>query len=69
MKLSVYTAIKDGIANDLHIEAMLKHHVPLADEIVVNEGYSSDDTYERIRNLDPKIKIFRSEWETPKDLA
>ena len=69
MKLSVYTAVKDGISNDLHVEAMLKHHVPLADEIIVNEGYSSDDTLERISRIDPKIKIFRSHWETPKNLA
>lgn len=67
MKISVYTAIKDGIVNDLHIEAMLRHHLPLADEIVVNEGFSTDDTYRRIQNIDKKIKIFRSEWETPKN--
>jgi glycosyltransferase involved in cell wall biosynthesis len=69
MKVSVYTAVKDGIANDYHIEAMLKHHLPLADEIIVNEGYSSDDTYERIRRISPKIKIFRSHWEMEKDAA
>lgn len=68
MKLSLYTAIKDGIANDLHIIAMLRHHLPLADEIIVNEGYSSDDTYERIIDIDPKIKVFRSKWEVPKNL-
>ena len=69
MKLSIYTAMKDGIVNDYHCEAMLRHHLPLADEIIVNEGFSSDSTYQRIRNIDPKIKIFRSEWEKPKDLA
>jgi hypothetical protein len=68
MKLSLYTAIKDGIANDLHIEAMLRHHLPLADEIVVNEGYSKDDTYRRISNIDPKVRVFRSDWEIPKNL-
>jgi glycosyltransferase involved in cell wall biosynthesis len=68
MKLSIYTAIKDGIVNDLHIEAMLRHHLPLADEIIVNEGYSSDSTYDVIQKIDPKIKVFRSVWETPKNL-
>jgi len=63
MKLSIYTTAKNAIVNDLHVEAMLRHHLPLADEIVVNEGYSSDDTYERIRNIDPKIRIFRTHWE------
>jgi glycosyltransferase involved in cell wall biosynthesis len=68
MKVSLYTAAKDGIAQDLHVEAMLRHHLPLADEIVVNEGYSSDDTYERISNIDGKIRVFRTHWETPKNL-
>jgi hypothetical protein len=68
MRISVYTAVKDGIANDLHVEAMLKHHLPLADEIVVNEGFSSDDTYDRICNIDAKIRVFRSKWESPKSL-
>jgi glycosyltransferase involved in cell wall biosynthesis len=69
MKLSIYTAVKNGISNDLHIEAMLRHHLPLADEIVVNEGYSSDRTFERISGIDPKVKIFRSHWETPAGVA
>jgi hypothetical protein len=63
MKISIYTIVRDGIYLDLHVEAMLKHHLPLADEIVVNEGYSSDDTFKRISNIDPKIKVFREKWD------
>jgi hypothetical protein len=63
VKISIYTFIKDGIYFDYHIVQMLKHHLPLADEIIVNEGYSSDATYEKIRNLDPKIKISREKWD------
>ena len=69
MKISLYTAMKDGIDNDYHCEAMLRHHLDLADEIIVNEGYSSDDTFERISKISPKIKVFRSHWEKAKDLA
>src|SRR5947209_5141176 len=65
MLLSVYTYVKDGLFNDLHVLDMLKHHLPLADEIVVNEGYSSDGTYEKIINLDPKIRVFRTHWSRP----
>lgn len=65
MLLSIYTYVKDGIFHDLHAVDMLKHHIPLADEIVVNEGYSSDGTYEKIRDLDPKIRIFRTHWPKP----
>lgn len=63
MKISIYTIVRDGIYFDLHVEAMLRQHLPLADEIIVNEGYSSDDTYERITKIDPKIKVFRERWE------
>jgi hypothetical protein len=48
---------------------MLKHHLPLADEIIVNEGYSTDGTYERICNLDPKIKVHRHRWNQPAGTA
>jgi glycosyltransferase involved in cell wall biosynthesis len=65
MKLSIYTCVKDVLYWDLHAVAMLKHHLPLADEIVVNEGYSSDGTYEAIKDIDPKIKVFRSRWPEP----
>ena len=51
MKISIYTSVKNGIENDFHVEAMLKHHAPLVDEIIVNEGYSTDGTYERIREI------------------
>lgn len=63
MKISIYTFVKDGIKFDFHIVDMLRHHLPFADEIIVNEGYSSDNTFEQIKNLDPKIKIFRNEWD------
>jgi glycosyltransferase involved in cell wall biosynthesis len=63
MKLSIYTGVKDGIFYDFHVEAMLRHHLPLADEIVVNEGFSTDGTYEAISKIDPKIKVHRFEWD------
>src|SRR5947207_8543157 len=44
---------------------MLRHHLPFADEIIVNEGNSTDGTYEAISNIDPKIKVFRSDWGKP----
>jgi glycosyltransferase involved in cell wall biosynthesis len=63
MRLSVYTFVKDGLYYDFHVVAMLRHHLPLADEIIVNEGFSSDGTYEAIRDLDPKIKVHRFQWD------
>jgi glycosyltransferase involved in cell wall biosynthesis len=63
MKLSIYTGIQNGLFFDFHVVAMLRHHLPLEDEIIVDEGYSTDGTYEAIRNLDPKIKVFRNVWD------
>jgi len=63
MKLSIYTCVKNGLYYDYHLIQMLSHHLPLADEIVVNEGFSTDRTYQEIKNLDEKIKVFRCEWD------
>ena len=64
MKLSLYTFVKDGLFFDYHVVDMLRHHLPLADEIVVCEGYSNDGTYEAISNIDAKIKIHRQRIDT-----
>lgn len=63
MSISIYTFIKDGIYYDFPIYYMLKHHLDFADEIVVNEGYSNDGTYDLIKNIDSKIKIIRNKWD------
>lgn len=63
MKLSIYTFVRNGLFFDYHVVEMLKHHVPLADEIIVNEGYSTDGTYEAIKDLDAKIKVHRFHWD------
>jgi hypothetical protein len=69
MLLSIYTYVKNALFFDLHLVDMLKHHLPLADEIIVNEGYSTDKTYEAICNLDPKIKVQRNRWNQPAGTA
>jgi len=65
MRLSIYTCVKNGLFYDYHLVEMLHHHLSLADEIIVNDGQSTDGTYERIRDLYPKIKVFRSDWGKP----
>jgi hypothetical protein len=63
MKISIYTGVRNGLSLDFPIAEMLTHHLPLADEIVVNEGYSEDGTFEKIRDIDPKIRIIRHSWD------
>ena len=60
MRLSLYTFVKDALYFDYHLLDMLRHHLPLADENVVSEGYSSDRTYEAIKDFDPKVRVFRN---------
>ena len=69
MRLSLYTYIKDALYWDLHAEAMLRHHLPLADEIIVHEGFSTDGTFERISKIDPRIRVFRNRWAEPDGLG
>ena len=63
MKISIYTYLRNGLFLDYHAVQMLKHHLPLADEIIVNEGFSDDGTYEAIKDIDPKVRIFRRHWD------
>jgi glycosyltransferase involved in cell wall biosynthesis len=65
MRISLYTSVKNGIFFDYHVVDMLKHHLPFADEIVVNDGNSTDGTYEKMSAISPKIKVFRTEWGKP----
>jgi len=45
MKLSVSTLVKNSLSEDYRVVDMLRHHLPLVDEIVVHEGLSTDGTY------------------------
>ena len=63
MKLSLYTFVRNGLYFDFHVVEMLRHHLPLADEIIVDEGLSTDGTYEAIKHIDPKVRVSRNEWD------
>jgi glycosyltransferase involved in cell wall biosynthesis len=62
VRISIHTVAKDAIRLDFHLVEMIKHHLDFADEIVVMEGFSSDGTFEAIRCLGDKVKIFRKQW-------
>lgn len=65
MRLSLYTAMRNCIKADYPFVEMLRHHLPLVDEVIVNEGFSTDGTFECIQGIDPKIKVFQSRWDRP----
>jgi len=62
MKISLYTALRNCIQQDYPYLEMLRHHLPLADEIVVNEGFSTDGTFESLKDFDPKRGFVRYFW-------
>lgn len=63
MRLSLYTSVRNVVRMDFPVREMLQHHLPLADEIIVNEGHSDDGTLELVSSIDPKIKVFRHAWD------
>jgi len=65
MKISLYTAMRNCVRGDYPFMEMLRHHLPLADEIVVNDGFSTDGTFEQIAAIDPKVRVFRTNWDKP----
>jgi glycosyltransferase involved in cell wall biosynthesis len=63
MKISVYTAIRNATILDFPIAEVLRHHLPLADEFVVLEGYSDDNTFDIVSAVDPKVRVIREVWD------
>ncbi len=64
--ISVCFVIKNGMINGYPFWESLSSSVPLADEVIVSEGYSTDGTYEALvkfqKKYGPKIKMFRTDW-------
>jgi len=64
--VSVCFVIRNGILNGYPFWESLESCLPFADEIVISEGYSDDDTYEIITNFKnqhpDKVKVYRSRW-------
>lgn len=62
--LSLYTYVRNALSLDFHLLPMLRHHLPLVDEVVILEGYSTDGTYEALMELEwPKVKVVREHWD------
>ena len=64
--LSCHMIIKNGVKFDYpFIEACISV-LPICDELVVIDGFSSDGTYERLvelREKHDKVKVFQSPWD------
>lgn len=65
MKISLYTCVRNGLFYDYHVVDMIKHHLPLFDEIVIYDGNSNDGTKEALSNIDPKVTLYSGDWGSP----
>lgn len=64
--ISVCFIVKNGLTNGYPFWESLTSSIPIADEIVVSEGFSNDGTYEAIlkfqKKYGSKVKVFRCDW-------
>ena len=64
--ISVFMVIKNGISQGYPFIESIKSALPLADEFLISDGYSNDNTYETLVKCfgsEKKIKLFRDEWD------
>lgn len=63
MKVCGFSFLRNAVKYDFPFEESLRSLLPLCDEVVVAVGKSEDETLERIRSIDPKIKIIETTWD------
>lgn len=66
MKISGFTMLRDGVKFDFPFEESIRSLLPLVDELVVNVGFGTDDTIQRVRALAekyPKILVVQNTWD------
>lgn len=65
--ISCFMALKNGISSGYPFIEAIKAALPLCEEFVISEGYSSDNTYDVLLDFfsdDERVKIFRDRWDT-----
>ena len=66
MKVSGFTLLRNGVEFDYPFEESIRSLLPLVDELVINVGFGTDTTLEKVRALQAesggKIIIVESDW-------
>jgi glycosyltransferase involved in cell wall biosynthesis len=63
MKVCGFSFVRNGVKFDYPFEEAIRSILPLCDEIVVAVGNSDDNTLERVKAIDPKVKIIETVWD------
>lgn len=64
MKISGFSFVRNGISLYYPIVESIKSILPIVDEFIIAVGEGSDDTRQRIADInDPKVKIIDTIWE------
>lgn len=72
MMISGFIIVKDVLKPGYPFAEAIASALPICDEFLISEGYSTDGTYDvikRISELNPKVKVFRQEWPKEKSLT
>jgi len=63
--ISGFMIVKDVLGQGYPFVEAIASALPICDEFLVSDGYSSDGTYEvleKIKALNPKVKLYRQQW-------
>jgi glycosyltransferase involved in cell wall biosynthesis len=64
--------VKDVLEQGYPFVEAIASALPICDEFLVSDGYSTDGTYEvlqKISKVNPKVKVHRCKWSDKKDIT
>jgi hypothetical protein len=70
MKISGYTCVRNNFVLDYCVKETIESLLPVSDEVVVDDGESTDGTREWLNewaSREPKLRIITYPWPNPKD--
>ena len=63
MKVCGFSFVRNGVKFDYPFEEAIRSILPLCDEVIVAVGNSDDKTLERVKAIDPKVRVIETIWD------
>ncbi len=63
MKVCGFSFVRNAVKFDYPFEEAIRSILPLCDEVIVAVGNSEDNTLERVKAIDPKVKVIETIWD------